>query len=442
MMVIKPPRDSIMPSVLLVFPILCGTLCLILKRQHSWYWLGWLPLCVGSLLSGLFCLAGLGSAVGNGPEAGFAALGRAYAVFMMLPGTLLAPVLWFLRPKSELSTGALLCAIGCLSFTGVLLHLETTQPVMIQLVQADGKPASKVRVSTSDGPMRLSDAKGEVHFRVKSPHGIELMIPAHNLRMNFLPRNRAGIPDLWFCRWDHLSGQYATELEDQQPLVVYLPSQNHLLAPALSRQIKTWLTEAQEARRMHLPNFGGCPESLEFVAVLRDLVATHPVLHEDLRKILLTQAALLSQMQKTVERHREKAASAPALQPLLAWVAKGSLPGTVTQLEVRLDELSQQVLEMSVPLLKSQSAWVLQDSLGSLKWSWQQLAPLLQQRSLDEVAIILEGVSNWRSPADAAEALSLIRHLEATDTRTATTEKPHPSPRLKRLKERLLRASR
>lgn len=442
MLAIKSPRDFIMPSVLLVFPILCGTLCLILKRQHPWYWLGWLPMCVGSLLSVLFCLAGIGSSVGSGPESGFAALGRAYLVFMMLPGAMLAPVLWFVRPKSEISTGALLSALACLGLAGVLLHLETTQPLMIQLLQADGGPASKVRVSTSDGPIGLSDDKGVVHLRVKSPRGTELMIPAHNLRMNFQPGNRAGTPDLWFCRWDHLSGLYTTELEDQQPLIVYLPSQDHLLVPALSRQIKTWLTEAQEARRTHLPNFGGCPDSLEFGAVLRDLVATQPGLHEDLRAILLKQAALLSQLQQTMERHRERAASAPALQPLLLWVAEGTKTGTMAQLQARLDEHSHQVLETSVPLLKSQSAWELQDSLRSLKWSWQQLAPLLQQRSLDEVAIILEGVSKWRNPVDAGEALSLIQRLEVTGVSTATNEKPHTSPRLKRLKEKLLRASR
>ncbi len=431
-----------MPFVLLVFPILCGSLCLILRRQHPWYWLGWLPLCVGSLFCVLLALSAFGSSVGSGPEAGFAALGRAYAVFMMLPGALLAPVLWFVRPKSELNTGALLSAVGCLGLTGVLLHLETTQPLMIQLLQADGKPASKVRVSTSDGPMGLSDDKGVVHLRVKSPRGTELMIPAHNLRMNFQPGNRAGIHDLWFCRWDHLSGLYATELEDQRPLVVYLRSQDRLLAPALSSQIRNWLTEAQQARRTHLPNFGGCPESLEFGAVLRDLVATQPGLHEDLRAILLKQAALLSQLQQTMERHRERAASAPALQPLLSWVAEGRKTGTVAQLQARLDKHSQQVLETSVPLLKSQSAWVLQDSLHSLKWSWPQLAPLLQQRSLDEVAIILEGVSKWQNPAAAGEALSLIQRLEVTSASAATPEKPHPSPRLKRLKEKLLRASR
>lgn len=439
-----------MPSALLMLLIACGGVCLLLGRNHRWYWLGWLPLFIGCILSALFCLATCGSSVGIGPEAGFAALGRAYATLILLPAALLTPVLWLVRPRSEPSTITLVGSLGCLGLTGILLHWQTTQPVTLRLVQADGRPASGVYVSiretvngtSRDGPMRRSDAKGAASLRVRNLSLTDFSIHKNNLTFAFRPTQQGRKTGLWFCHWDHVSGTYATELEDQQPLVVHLPSQDHLLSPYLMRQIETWLMEAQAKQRLHLPNFGGCPEGLEFGAVLRELVVTRPDLHEDLEEILVRQAALLSQLQRTLDQHRERAATAPALQPLLAWSAEEGKPGTTAQLQVRLDELSRQILETGEPLLKTEAAWKLRESLCSMRLPWSRLAPLLKDRSLDEVASLLQGVSKWPSPADATEALAMLERLETLQHSPNAAHPQRPSPRLERVKSQLLKASR
>lgn len=377
-------------------------------------------------------------------------MGRAYATLILLPGALLAPVLWFVRPKSEPSTITLVGSLGCLGLTGILLHWQTTQLVTLQLVQADGRPASGVYVSiretvngtSRDGPMRRSDAKGAASFRVRNLSLTDFSIPKNNLTVAFQPAQQGRKTGLWFCRWDHVSGPYFTELEDQQPLVVFLPSQDHLLSPFLMRQIETWLMEAQARQRLDLPNFGGCPEGLEFGAVLRDLVMTRPDLHKDLEGILVRQATLLSQLQRTVDRHRERAASAPGLQPLLAWAANEGKPGNVAQLQVRLDNLSRQILETCETLLKTEDAWKLRESLCSMRLPWSRLVPLLEGRSLDEVATLLEGVSNWPSPADATEALAMLERLETLQHSSNAAHQQRPSPRLERVKSLLLKASR
>lgn len=439
-----------MPSALLMLLIVCGGVCLLLGRSHRWYWLGWLPLFIGCILSALFCLATFGSSVGIGPEAGFAAMGRSYATLILLPAALLAPVLWLVRPRSEPSTVTLIGSLGCLGLIGILLKWQTTQPVTLQLVQADGMPASGVYVSiretvngtSRDGPMRRSDARGAASFRVRDLSLTEFHIHKNNLMFGYRPAQQDRKTGLWFCRWDHVSGTYATELEDQQPFVVCLPGQDHLLSPFLMRQIETWLMEAQARQRLHLPNFGGCPEGLEFGVFLRDLVMTRPDLHEDLEEILVRHAALLSQLERTVDRHRERATTAPALQPLLTWSAEEGKPGNAAQLQVRLDELRRQILETCEPLLKTEDAWKLRETLCSMRLPWSQLAPLLEGRSLNEVLTLLQDVSNWPSPADATEALAMLERLETLQHSSNAAHQQRPSPRLERVKSQLLKASR
>lgn len=350
--------------------LLCITACAALGRKSRWYIAAWLPLLLFTLFGLLGLLGASSMSVGHGPEGGFAAMGKASAIAFFLPAIILAPFLWFARPQGDPNQMAAPLVLGVMIpvVTFLAAGLTMYDKIPVRVFDGQGRLVSNQYIKqdttengiSKEGPTATTDTHGLAQikslnwqrstFKTSHSDGYGVEITWHDL-----PKGGG----VWSSRWAGTMF-FGMELEavspDKPTIDLYIRKWDELEMPVLVEQIRQTVERARRSNAALLPDFGGCPESLQFIQELTRLSQDSPPLRASIAKILTSQAAMIESFLTIVKSQASKnnqPAATSTIQALIIWATQQDQVSSesIQALQLKLTQTGQQILEAALPLI-------------------------------------------------------------------------------------------
>ncbi len=450
---------------LLIVPFLCIVVCAVLRRKSCWYLAAWIPLTIFTLIGLFGLLRSCSSSVGNGPEAGFAALGNGLAFLTLLPSALAAPILWIARPKDHpgqtilpLMTGILISAVTLFGY-----GLATQVKIPVNVFDGSGKPVpnqfiyqtTTIDGISRDGPSITTDAQGFAWLESKSWQTSTFKtthLGGYSLEVTWQSLSRG--QGRWSYRWSGglrfgLDMDPHTLTTSPPPVLnLYLRRWNELEMPIIVDKIRLLLEQAKQASTAAVPNFGDCPESLQFIQELGDLSRDNSAQRSSISAILSSQAAMIGSFREITKSHLTgKAERSPnyTIKALIAWATQQDQVSaeSLRALDLKLTQIGRRILETALPLVgdsnssspafshlkdlatpylpqilerfpsaeESDQLMMLQ-LFSDLRLGFQQLGPLAKDAPPGFAMSILMAVRQWQDVEEIHEAFVIVENKE------------------------------
>lgn len=448
------------PAILLSIVAVCIILGGCLGRKSRWYLAVWVPLAFFTAVALFALLRSCSASVGNGPEAGFAAMGRAFSTLIYLPSIIFAPLVWAMRPRADIGQTVLPLILGIsISLVSFFSFFQPHyEKVQVCVFDSHGKPVSRQFIYqtttldgvSSDGPTATTDSLGVAQILSRSWKSSTFKThhsDGYGLEVTWQDRPKGG--GIWSFRWS--SGlRFGMGLEasppDKPAINLYLRKWDELEMPVIVEQIRLLLERAE--RTNTLPNIGSCLESLKFIPELTRLRQNSPALRPNISAILDSQAAMVATLREVTKFHQtiqtERSASF-TIQALIIWATPQDQVSSesIQALQLKLTQTGQQILEAALPLIgdryggyqafahlkdlaipylpqilerfpssEENGQAVMLPLFRELRLGFEQLGPLAKDASPGFAMTILMAVKEWQNLEQISEAIAIVEAKE------------------------------